>query len=181
MDAQRHWDQVYRTRQPTEVSWYAPHLKESLRIIEEAAPERGSPIIDVGGGEATLVDDLLARGYRDLSVLDVSATALAVARARLGELAGTVDWLIGDVTALPLARHRYDVWHDRAVFHFLIDPKDRAAYVRQVVHAVKPGGTSSSRRSGRKARPGAAVSTCCATTRTRSTTSSAPASGCCAT
>lgn len=140
MDAQRHWDQVYRTRQPTEVSWYAPHLKESLRIIEEAAPERGSPIIDVGGGEATLVDDLLARGYRDLSVLDVSATALAVARARLGELAGTVDWLIGDVTALPLARHRYDVWHDRAVFHFLIDPKDRAAYVRQVVHAVKPGG-----------------------------------------
>ena len=140
MDAQQHWERVYRTKQPTEVSWYAPHLDVSLRIIEEAAPERGSRIIDVGGGEATLVDDLLDRGYRYLSVLDVSATALDVAKARLGERAGAVDWLCGDVTMYPFTCHQYDVWHDRAVFHFLTDPQDRAAYVRQVTHAVKPGG-----------------------------------------
>lgn len=140
MDARQHWERVYRTKQPTEVSWYAPHLAVSLRLIEEAAAERGSRIIDVGGGEATLVDDLLDRGYRYLSVLDVSATALDVASARLGERAGAVDWLCGDVTTYPFTRHQYDVWHDRAVFHFLTDPKDRAAYVRQVMHAVKPGG-----------------------------------------
>ena len=109
-------------------------------MIEEAAPERGSRIIDVGGGEATLVDDLLDRDYRYLSVLDVSATALDVAKARLGERAGAVDWLCGDVTTFAFTRHQYDVWHDRAVFHFLTDPKDRVAYVRQVTHAVTPGG-----------------------------------------
>lgn len=140
MDARQHWERLYRTKQPTEVSWYAPHLDVSLRIIEEAAPEWGSRIIDVGGGEATLVDDLLDRGYRYLSVLDVSAAALGVAKARLGERAGAVDWLFGDVTTYQFARHQYDVWHDRAVFHFLTDPNDRAAYVRQVTHAVKPGG-----------------------------------------
>ena len=140
MDSPQHWERVYRTKQPTEVSWYAPHLDVSLRIIEEAAPERGSRIIDVGGGEAPLVDDLLDRGYRNLSVLDVSATALDVAQARLGERADAVDWLCGDVTTFPFARHQYDVWHDRAVFHFLTYPNDRAAYVRQVMHAVRPGG-----------------------------------------
>ncbi len=140
MDARQHWERVYRTKQPTEVSWYAPHLDVSLRMIEEAAPERGSRIIDVGGGEATLVDDLLDRGYRYLSVLDVSVTALDVAKARLGERAGAVDWLCGDVTTYPFTRHQYDAWHDRAVFHFLTDAKDRVAYVRQVMHAVKPGG-----------------------------------------
>jgi SAM-dependent methyltransferase len=140
MDARQHWERVYRSKRPTEVSWYAPHLDVSLRIIEEAAPERASRIIDVGGGEATLVDDLLDRGYRNLSVLDVSATALDVAKARVGKRAGAVDWLRGDVTTFPFARHQYEVWHDRAVFHFLTDPKDRAAYVWQVTHAVKPGG-----------------------------------------
>ena len=140
MDARQHWERVYRTKQPTEVSWYTPHLDVSLRIIEEAAPERGSRIIDVGGGEATLVDDLLDRGYRYLSVMDVSATALEVAKARLGERADVIDWLCGDVTTYLFTSHQYDVWHDRAVFHFLTDPKDRAAYVRQVTHAVKPGG-----------------------------------------
>ena len=140
MDARQHWERVYRTKQPTEVSWYTPHLDVSLRMIEEAATRRRSRIIDVGGGEATLVDDLLDRGYRYLSVLDISAIALDVAKARLGERASAVDWLCGDVTTFAFTRHRYDVWHDRAVFHFLTDPKDRVAYVRQVTHAVKPGG-----------------------------------------
>jgi 2-polyprenyl-3-methyl-5-hydroxy-6-metoxy-1,4-benzoquinol methylase len=140
MDARQHWDQIYRTKRPTEVSWYAPHLETSLRLIEEAVPDHDAAIVDVGGGEATLVDDLLARGYRRVTVLDLSAAALEVAEARLAERACAVEWLCGDVATFPFRRHHYDVWHDRAVFHFLTDPKDRAAYVRQVARAVKPGG-----------------------------------------
>lgn len=140
MDPKTHWEQVYRTKGPEEVSWYRPHLELSIELIERAARDHGASIIDVGGGESTLVDDLLARGYRDASVLDVSATALAVAQTRLGTGADRVNWLCGDVTTFAFARHRFDVWHDRAVFHFLTDLRDRAAYVRQVAHAVKPGG-----------------------------------------
>jgi 2-polyprenyl-3-methyl-5-hydroxy-6-metoxy-1,4-benzoquinol methylase len=139
-DIKSHWDKVYRSKRPEEVSWYRPHLDVSLQLIVQAAPARDARIIDVGGGESTLVDDLLALGYRNLTVLDVSETALAVARQRLAGKAGSVDWLNGDVTTFVFPRHRYDVWHDRAVFHFLTEPKDRAAYVRRVMHAVKPGG-----------------------------------------
>jgi ubiquinone/menaquinone biosynthesis C-methylase UbiE len=140
MDLKSHWERVYRTKQPEQVSWYRPHLEKSLELIEAAAPDRDARIIDVGGGESTLVDDLLARGYRQLTVLDVSSTALAVARKRLGANASKVNWLRGDVTTVVLARQPYDVWHDRAVFHFLTSAADRAAYVRQVARAVKPGG-----------------------------------------
>jgi 2-polyprenyl-3-methyl-5-hydroxy-6-metoxy-1,4-benzoquinol methylase len=112
----------------------------SLRLIEEAAPNHDAQIVDVGGGESTLVDDLLASGYRGLSILDISSTALHVAKERLGANAAKVNWLCGDVTTFGFVRQQFDVWHDRAVFHFLTDAKDRAAYVRQVVHAVKPGG-----------------------------------------
>ena len=140
MDTRQHWERVYRTKRPTEVSWYAPHLDISLRFIADAAPNRDASIIDVGGGESTLVDDLLDRGYRDVSILDVSAIALDVARARLGDRGDAVDWLCGNVVHFPFARHRYDVWHDRAVFHFLTDPENRAVYVRQAARAVKPGG-----------------------------------------
>jgi SAM-dependent methyltransferase len=110
VNARQHWEQIYRTKRPAEVSWYAPHLNLSLRLIEEAAPNRDAAIIDVGGGEATLVDDLLNLGYRRLSVLDVSATALDVAKNRLDQRAGAVDWLCGDVTTFPFARHGYDAW-----------------------------------------------------------------------
>ena len=140
VDPKSHWEKLYRTKRPTEVSWYRPHLDVSLQLIEEAAPNRDAQIVDVGGGESTLVDDLLARGYRNLSVLDISLTALDVAKERLGDTARMVDWRCGDVTTIAFTRHRCDVWHDRAVFHFLTESKDRAAYVRQVAHAVKPGG-----------------------------------------
>jgi SAM-dependent methyltransferase len=139
-DARQHWERVYSTKASTEVSWYAPHLALSLQLIEQAAADRNAAIIDIGGGAATLVDDLLDRGYRHISVLDLAATALSVAKKRLGERAGAVDWLCADVTRFPFAPHRYDVWHDRAVFHFLTDQHDRAAYVRQIARAVKPGG-----------------------------------------
>jgi 2-polyprenyl-3-methyl-5-hydroxy-6-metoxy-1,4-benzoquinol methylase len=115
-------------------------LDVSLQLIEEASPNRDAQIIDVGGGESTLVDDLLIRGYHNLSVLDVSSIALDVAQERLGDQADVVSWRSGDVTRTAFTRHQYDVWHDRAVFHFLTKPADRAAYVRQVAHAVKPGG-----------------------------------------
>ena len=140
MDPKAHWEKVYRTKRPNEVSWYRPHLEVSLQLIEEGAPNRDAQIIDVGGGESTLVDDLLTRGYRNLSVLDVSLTALHVAKERLGDRADTVNWLCGDVTTFTFTPRQYDVWHDRAVFHFLAESKERAAYVRQVAHAVKPGG-----------------------------------------
>jgi 2-polyprenyl-3-methyl-5-hydroxy-6-metoxy-1,4-benzoquinol methylase len=115
-------------------------LEISLQLIDDAAPNRNAQIIDVGGGESTLVDDLLAREYRNVYVLDVSSMALEVARERLSASADRATWLCGDVTTFGFSRHQFDVWHDRAVFHFLTDSKDRAAYVRQVAHAVKPGG-----------------------------------------
>jgi ubiquinone/menaquinone biosynthesis C-methylase UbiE len=140
MSAKSHWEEVYRSKSPDQVSWYAPHLDTSLRLITEAAANRRSAVIDVGGGEATLVDDLLAQGYGDVSVLDISEAAIEVAKARLGDEAMGVTWIAGDITTCELPANRYDLWHDRAVFHFLTEPAQRSAYVGQVARAVKPGG-----------------------------------------
>jgi SAM-dependent methyltransferase len=138
MDAAEHWEAIYTTKAPDAVSWYRPHLETSLRLIERSP--RTASIIDVGAGEATLADDLLARGYRNLTVLDISATALAFTKKRLGAAAEQIQWLRADVTRDPLPTQAYDVWHDRAVFHFLLGPEQRAAYVRNVLRAVRPGG-----------------------------------------
>ena len=140
MNIKSHWEKIYKTKLPQEVSWYRPHLEISLNLIEEAALTHDAQVIDIGGGESTLVDDLVAVGYRNVTVLDISMTALEVAKERLGEGASKVAWRCGDVTECEFVSNHYDVWHDRAVFHFLTDPTDRAAYVRQVAHAVKPGG-----------------------------------------
>jgi 2-polyprenyl-3-methyl-5-hydroxy-6-metoxy-1,4-benzoquinol methylase len=140
MNTKAHWESVYQSKAMDEVSWFRPHLDVSLRLIEEAAPDRASAVIDVGGGESTLVDDLVARGYRDVTVLDISQVAVDVAKVRLGLAAGSVNWITGDITTVEMATGRYDIWHDRAVFHFLTKAEDRAAYVRQVAHAVRPGG-----------------------------------------
>lgn len=140
MTIKAHWENVYQTKAVDDVSWYRPHLEVSLRLIANAAPDLGSAIIDVGGGEATLVDDLVARGYSDVTVLDISQAAIEVAKARLGASGAAAHWITGDITAVALEPARYDVWHDRAVFHFLTTAEDRAAYVRQVASAVRPGG-----------------------------------------
>ena len=140
MSLQRHWDNVYTTKAPSEVSWFRPHLEMSLSLIQRSTGNRKASIIDVGGGESTLVDDLLARGFGDLTVLDISQTAIDVTKARLGSAANQVKWLIDDVTRADLPAHTYDVWHDRAVFHFLTDPNQRSAYVRKVAASVKRGG-----------------------------------------
>jgi 2-polyprenyl-3-methyl-5-hydroxy-6-metoxy-1,4-benzoquinol methylase len=140
MDAKTHREKVYTTKAPDAVSWYRRHLETSLALIERAVDARESSIIDVGGGESTLVDDLLRRGYKNLTVLDVSQTAIEVTRKRLGSTAEQVRWLVGDIVEIGLEQHAYDLWHDRAVFHFLTTPERRLAYVRQVTRAVKSGG-----------------------------------------
>jgi 2-polyprenyl-3-methyl-5-hydroxy-6-metoxy-1,4-benzoquinol methylase len=140
MDAKTHWEKVYTTKEPEAVSWYRAHLETSLALIERAAHSRSASIIDIGAGESTLVDDLLARGYENITILDVSQTALNVTKKRLGLLAEQVKWIVADITQAQLESFAYDVWHDRAVFHFLTSIEQRAAYVRNVAKAVKPGG-----------------------------------------
>lgn len=140
MDTQRHWERVYATKAPAEVSWFRPHLETSLALIERVAGDRSASIIDVGGGESTLVDDLIGKGYLNLTVLDISRTAIEHSKQRLGSASSQVVWLVADVTKAELPMHAYDVWHDRAVFHFLTEPEQRLAYVRRAAIAVKPGG-----------------------------------------
>lgn len=139
MDARRHWETVYGTKAPDQVSWFRPHLDASLALILRAAPDRAASIIDVGGGSSTLADDLLARGYSNITVLDISKAALDQASKRVG-IDSPIVWLREDVTCAELPARAYDVWHDRAVFHFLIDPQEREAYVRRAASAVKSGG-----------------------------------------
>lgn len=122
------------------MSWYQPHLQLSLNWIMDAARDRSSAIIDVGGGASTLVEDLLARHFRNLTVLDLSDEAIRICKERLGTRAGEIIWLVGNVTTTALPAQSYEIWHDRAVFHFLTDKENRMAYVRQLTAALRPGG-----------------------------------------
>lgn len=140
MQSKEHWEQVYTTKTATSVSWFQEHAQQSIELIRQTGAEKDGGVIDVGGGASTLVDDLLREGYGNLSVLDLSESALSTARQRLGGPATLVNWLVGDITRIELPRHAYAVWHDRAVFHFLTTHEERAAYVRAVLRAVKPGG-----------------------------------------
>ena len=140
MDSKQHWEKVYATKAPEAVSWFAPHLETSLNLIHQATQNKNAAIIDIGGGEATLVDDLLAEGYQDVSVLDISQNAIDVARARIGEKSEQVRWYCADITSATLPQHAFDVWHDRAVFHFLTEDAQRLKYVEQVMRSVKHGG-----------------------------------------
>ena len=141
METAAHWEHVYATSSPDAVSWYQPHAALSLELIRRIGAGPATRVIDVGGGASTLVDDLLAHGAGDVTVLDISAAALEVARQRLGAAAARrVHWIAGDITRVQLEPAAYDIWHDRAVFHFLTDPADRAAYVAQVRRAVRLGG-----------------------------------------
>jgi SAM-dependent methyltransferase len=137
---QAHWSRVYATKSPDSVSWYRAHLEVALDLLAQAGLETQSRVIDVGGGTSTLVDDLLARGVRHVTVLDVAPEALAVSRARLAERAASVQWLAADVLEGPLPEGGFDFWHDRAVLHFLSDPDDTERYARQAALAVRSGG-----------------------------------------
>lgn len=136
----KHWDSVYETKPAESVSWYAPHLRQSLRYVTQAAAHKDVAIIDVGGGESTLVGDLVSDGYSNVTVLDISATALEVTKRRLGPLGTHVDWIAADILEVDLSVSAYDIWHDRAVFHFLTTDEQRRRYVDQVLMALKPGG-----------------------------------------
>lgn len=138
-DRTTHWQNVYATKGETEVSWFQDRPAISLEMIRAAGPDRAAAIIDIGGGASRLVDALLQGGYRNLTVLDLSANALDVAKKRIGAAASRVDWIVADATTWRPAK-TWDVWHDRAAFHFLTDPHDRAAYVERLRSAVAPGG-----------------------------------------
>jgi len=140
MDPEKHWERIYRSKAPTEVSWYQPEARLSLDLIRRVIPDVAAPIIDVGGGASTLVDGLLDAGYQAISVLDLAPTSLVLAQQRLGERAKRVIWMAADVLSVSLPEAGYAVWHDRAVFHFLTTPGDRTLYVDQTRRAVRPGG-----------------------------------------
>jgi SAM-dependent methyltransferase len=140
MDSKSHWERIYATKPPDRLGWYEPNLLTSLALIQRTGVARSAPILDVGGGASTLVDDLLDAGFEELTVLDIAAAALVQARTRLGERAERVQWLEGDVTELSLPAGHYAVWHDRAVFHFLTDAEDRAGYADQLWRALAAEG-----------------------------------------
>ena len=139
LSRRNHWENVYATKGENQVSWFQEAPEPSLALIELAGAIRSSAIIDIGGGASRLADCLVSQGYEDVTVLDLSAAALASARSRIGEAADRVTWIAADVTAWEPSR-TYDVWHDRAAFHFLTDPKDQMAYVERLRRALRPGG-----------------------------------------
>lgn len=134
-----HWDKVFSARAETEVSWFQDRPSPSLELLDKVGAQPDSAVIDIGGGASRLVDALLARGFTDVSVLDLSAEAIAAARTRLGETGRRRHWIVADMTTWTPDR-AYDVWHDRAALHFLTEPDDQSAYVARLRAALKPGG-----------------------------------------
>lgn len=139
MSGQKHWEAVYRDRPAEEVSWFQPSPDLSLALIDAAEMPLDAPLIDVGGGASRLIDKLLEAGYGNVSVLDISPAALAQSRSRLGAAADAVRWLQADITRAELPEH-YRLWHDRAVFHFLVGAPERAAYLERLERHLEPGG-----------------------------------------
>lgn len=140
MDSKTHWEAVYQTKNPDEVSWYQREPRVSLDLIRRVAPDRAARILDVGAGASRLVSRLLSEGYSDVTLLELSARAIEKSQEQTEGSAASVTWLEGDVLTHPLPEAAFDVWHDRAVFHFLTSPADRARYIAQVLHALRPGG-----------------------------------------
>lgn len=139
-DRQAHWEHIHETKRPDDVSWFEPVAARSLSLIERVATDRDAAIIDVGAGASTLVDGLISDGYRRITVLDISAAALERARQRLGDRAASVVWREADILAADLPAAEFDVWHDRAAFHFLTTHAERTRYVAQLRRALRPHG-----------------------------------------
>ena len=139
IDKSSFWNNVYSTKGETNVSWFQHNPEPSLEFIRRYAPDRSAAIIDIGGGASRLVDHLWADGFHTLTVLDISSEALALARARMGDYAGSIKWIVSDATKWePVGV--YDLWHDRAVFHFLTGRDDQSAYIQNLKRALKSGG-----------------------------------------
>lgn len=138
-DRQAHWENVYTTKEEAEVSWFQESPEPSFELLELAGADHRSAIIDIGGGASRLVDTLVLQGFEDVTVLDLSAAALAAAQSRIGDKAQRVHWLTADATSWE-PRREYDVWHDRAAFHFLTDERDQVAYVERLHRALRRDG-----------------------------------------
>jgi SAM-dependent methyltransferase len=139
MEPRAHWDRLYLSRRPEELPWFEDEPAVSLALIAAAGLGPDAAVVDVGGGASLLVDRLLDRGFQRVCVVDVSPAALERARARLGERASLVSWVPGDARYLELGEPA-DLWHDRAVFHFLTEADDQANYLDSLDRAVRPGG-----------------------------------------
>jgi len=140
MNSKSHWKDVYQNKDSKRVSWFQEHAETSLKIIQQHVNDKQAHIIDIGAGASTLVDDLLASGYKNIDVLDISEEALSITKKRLGNQQKQINWHSANILDVSLPRHQYDFWHDRAVFHFLTNEDDREKYVRQLMKALKPGG-----------------------------------------
>ena len=138
-DSKQHWEKVYNTKKPAEVSWYQNYPALSMDLIAFAKIDKDQKVIDVGGGASVLVDAVLDKGFKDVTVLDISSKAIQHARERLGQRAQSVQWIEADITQFDPPQ-QYDVWHDRAVFHFLTQEEDRKKYISALEKAVKAGG-----------------------------------------
>ena len=139
-DPKTHWENIYKTKSPKEVSWYQPHLGKSLELIKKLGLPMDAQILDVGGGASTLPDDLWAEGFKNITVLDISSEALKVSSGRFGNKANPIHWIEADVTQVSLRPDHYDLWHDRAVFHFLTEREERQKYIHHCGRSLKPGG-----------------------------------------
>jgi len=139
LERQAHWQNVYQTKAERTVSWFQERPHISLDLIHATGADKGTSIIDIGGGASRLVDALISEGFKAVSVLDLSEKALTTSKARLGTHSAQAHWIVADITRWQPSQ-TYDVWHDRAALHFLTDPKDRAAYVERVLKAVHVGG-----------------------------------------
>lgn len=139
MDTKQHWEKVYMDKQLTDVSWYQQSPTISWQLMQELGVQKDAAIIDVGGGDSLFVDFLLAQGFTDITVLDISAQAIERAKVRLGKDAAKINWIISDILTF-VPQRQYDIWHDRAVLHFLTDEKDIAAYLKKSRAATRKGG-----------------------------------------
>jgi SAM-dependent methyltransferase len=139
-DRRTHWESVYETKKPDSVSWYQQSLRVSLELIRSTGLAKDVALVDVGGGASTLVDDLLALEYSNITVLDISAQALEYSRRRLGPRGKAVKWFVGDITAVNPSQIGCEIWHDRAVFHFLVEERDRKKYCNVLQASLRPGG-----------------------------------------
>lgn len=138
-DIKQHWNSIYSTKKVTEVSWYEPMPETSLELISGCTLEKDSAVIDIGGGDSFLAEFLLAREFNNITVLDISDNAIDRAKERLGEQAEKVKWIVADITAFE-PKEKYDLWHDRAAFHFLTENDQIESYLQKLRQAVKPGG-----------------------------------------
>ena len=139
-DQKTHWESIYQTKTPHQVSWYKPRLEKSIELIRGLGLSKEAQIIDIGAGASTLLDDLIAEGFRHITALDISSAALKFSKGRLGNKIECIGWIEADILRAELPSHHYDLWHDRALFHFLTEREDRLKYIRQLEVSLKPGG-----------------------------------------